>query len=196
MSSSHYARIAVNVPQVSGLFDYSIPPDLPERIKPGSLVTVPFGRQTVQGIVVELPQTASVPNPKEILSLVEDEPVVSVHQIALAFSMAEENLSSLAACLDLMLPPGLAKQADTLLHLADPNPSAELTPLQTRILKLLHDLRGKQLDRSLPNTDWRKSLPGLLKKGVVTSRPILQEPTIKSKTARAVRFLHMPGTPE
>ena len=50
----NFARISVNIAQVSGVFDYSIPPEMPSQVKVGSLVEVPFGRQVVQGIVVEL----------------------------------------------------------------------------------------------------------------------------------------------
>jgi len=197
LSPAHFVRIAANVPQVAGLFDYRIPDDLDGRIQAGSLVTIPFGRQTVQGIVIGLLDEPSVSNPKEIISLLDEEPVFTSHQIKLALWMAEQNLSSLAACLDLMLPPGLAKQADMLIHLVEQSSSIELTPLQTRIVNLLEkrgDLRGKQLDRSLPNIDWRKSLPGLVKKGVVISHPILQEPTAKAKTGRALLLIKMPVT--
>jgi hypothetical protein len=43
-----YVEIAVNVPQVSGLFDYHLPPELEGLVKPGHLVEVPFAHQTVQ----------------------------------------------------------------------------------------------------------------------------------------------------
>ncbi|MEI2421523.1 hypothetical protein V6O07_14710, partial [Arthrospira platensis SPKY2] len=35
-------------------FHYHLPPELMERVEPGHLVWVPFGRQTVQGIVLGL----------------------------------------------------------------------------------------------------------------------------------------------
>ena len=50
-----YARVSVNVPQVSGAFDYAIPAALTGQISPGCLVEVPFGSQLVQGVVLSLP---------------------------------------------------------------------------------------------------------------------------------------------
>jgi primosomal protein N' len=47
-----YLEIAVNVPQVSGTFHYHLPSDLEGQIDIGYLVTIPFGRQTVQGVVL------------------------------------------------------------------------------------------------------------------------------------------------
>jgi primosomal protein N' len=54
-----YARIAVNVSAIHGVFDYTIPPELAAHIQAGCLVTVPFGNQTVQGIVIELTDSSS-----------------------------------------------------------------------------------------------------------------------------------------
>ena len=199
MSVSRYARIAVNIPQVAGLFDYCIPEEWLGQVKIGSLVTVPFGRQETQGIVFSLPEIPAVPEPKSLASVLEEEPVVNQQQIKLAQWMAQENLTSLSACLNLMLPPGLAQHADMLVHLIEQDPNAKLTPLQKRIVSLLlnrGDLRGSQVDRSLPHTDWRRSLPGLVKRGIVQSKPILLAPTTKVKTGRTVQFVTRPTTDE
>ena len=48
-----FISVAVNIPTISGVFDYSVPPALEKDIHPGALVVVPFGKQVVQGIVVE-----------------------------------------------------------------------------------------------------------------------------------------------
>ena len=47
-----YLEIAVNVPQVSGVFHYHLPPELEGQIGRGHLVEVPFGRVRVQGVVL------------------------------------------------------------------------------------------------------------------------------------------------
>jgi primosomal protein N' len=75
--------VAVNIPQLAGLFDYSIPAEWIGEVNVGSLVTVPFGRQTTQGIVVSLPVEPAVPNPKALASIVDKEPVVNENQIRL-----------------------------------------------------------------------------------------------------------------
>jgi primosomal protein N' (replication factor Y) (superfamily II helicase) len=195
LSAPRFARVAVNITQLSGLFDYAIPEEWQDQVKPGSLVTIPFGRQLTQGIVVVLTDDPAVPNPKPLDSVLEKEAVVTPQQIKLAQWMSEENLTGLSACLDMMLPPGLSQHADILVHLLDLPQDAELTPLQNRIVSLLQtrgDLRGKQLDHSLPHMDWRKSLPGLVKKGIALSSPILKPPSVKAKTGRAVKFISMP----
>ena len=46
-----FARVSVNIPQLTGLFDYQIPAEFTGLVQPGVLVNVPFGRQTAQGVV-------------------------------------------------------------------------------------------------------------------------------------------------
>ncbi|MBA3073430.1 MAG: hypothetical protein FP831_07535, partial [Anaerolineae bacterium] len=126
MSAPRFARVAVNITQLTGLFDYAIPEEWQDQVKPGSLVTIPFGRQLTQGIVLMLTDDPAVPNPKVLDSLVEKEAVVTPQQIKLAQWMADENLSSLSACLELMLPPGLSQHADILVHLVEIPQDVEL----------------------------------------------------------------------
>lgn len=199
MKNLRYARVAVNIAQLSGLFDYCIPEDWLDEITAGTLVTVPFGRQVTQGIVVTLTDEPAVAAPKTLISIVEKEAVVNKQQIQLAQWMSQEYLTGLSACLELMLPPGLSQQADILVHLIDGAASVELTPSQARIVSLLTkrgDLRGKQLDRSLSRMDWRKSLQGLIKKGIVRTSPVLLTPSAKAKFGRTVQFAAMPETEE
>ncbi|MRR29507.1 hypothetical protein EG834_04060, partial [bacterium] len=127
MKAPRFARVAVNIPQLTGLFDYAIPEEWQDQVNPGSLVTIPFGKQLTQGIVVTLTDDPAVSNPKALDSLLEKEAVVTPQQIKLAQWMAEENLTSLSACLDMMLPPGLSQHADILVHLMDYPKVADLT---------------------------------------------------------------------
>ena len=53
-----YARLAVNVPHVQGIFDYHLPQAIQADFKLGQLVEVPFGRQSVQGIIIDFPERA------------------------------------------------------------------------------------------------------------------------------------------
>jgi primosomal protein N' (replication factor Y) len=112
-----YLEIAVNVPQVSGTFHYHLPPELEERVEIGCLVTIPFGRQMVQGVVLEIVDHPSVSKTKPVLDILDPEPVVTQSQIELARYLSEVSLTSLATCITLMLPPGLSQTADTLYQL-------------------------------------------------------------------------------
>jgi len=196
----NFARISVNIAQVSGVFDYSLPPEICARVSVGSLVEIPFGRQIVQGIVVDLIEEASVPETKPVAAVIETEPVVTSAQIQLAAELARANFSTLSSFLDLMVPPGLSQHADVRLHLLPGQLPDKLTPLQARIIALLNkrgDLRGSQLDAALPNIEWRASLPGLVKQGVLTSQAFLPPPNVRPKVVRTALFLgDVPDTEE
>src|SRR4030042_1975358 len=146
-----YVEVAVNVPQVGGTFHYHLPAELEGVVEPGHLVEVQFGHQQVQGIVFRFVQQAEVPDTKPVLSLLDEQAVLTPAQIKLAGKLAESTLSPLAACIDLMIPPGLAQHADSLYQKSTPifPISHPLTRLQNRILKLLGErgpLRGRQVD--------------------------------------------------
>ncbi len=188
----NFARISVNIAQVSGVFDYSLPPEMRSQVTVGSLVEVPFGRQVVQGIVIELLDEAAVSETKPVTAVIESEPVVTPAQIQLASELARVNFSTLSSFLDLMVPPGLSQHADVRLHLLTGQLPHNLTPLAARITSLLAkrgDLRGSQLDSALPNIEWRASLPGLVKQGVLTSQPFLPPPNVRPKVVRTALFL-------
>jgi primosomal protein N' (replication factor Y) len=189
---SQFARVSVNISQVSGLFDYLVPLEVREKINIGSLVIVPFGNQRVQGIVLSFPEEPSVQEVKSIEAILEDEPVFTPNQIKLSEWMSQENLSSQSAYLDLMLPAGLSQHADTLLHLVEPRNEANLTPIQSRVVTVLKnrgDLRGRQLDTALPRVNWRVSLPALVKNGIIQTRPVLPPPSVRPKIIRTAQFL-------
>ena len=116
---SAFVQIAVNVPAVSGVFDYAIPESLAGRVGVGHLVIVPFGKQTVQGVVFRFIDKPSVREVKEIIEVLDPEPVLTQAQIALAEAMAESTLSPLASIVSLFLPVGLSQQVDTLYAIRD-----------------------------------------------------------------------------
>ena len=196
-----FVQIAVNVPTISGVFDYHLPEQLIGQVGPGHLVTVPFGRQTVQGVVLELVNQPSVAETKPVYELLDPLPVLTAVQLELAKRMAASTLNSLAAMIELMLPSGLSQQADQLFALRDPQGSAQhqWVGIQARIIKLLSEkgpLRGRQIDRHFSKVEWRKTAQYLAKSGVLTSQSILPPPTVRSKFVRTAQLAVPPEQAE
>ena len=195
-----YLEIAVNVPQVSGEFDYHLPAELEGLVASGCLVTVPFGRQTVQGLVLGEVERPRVPQTRPVSALLDPQPALNAAQIALARGMASESLAPLAACVGLMLPPGLGRQADTLYTATQESLRvAAITELQRRLLKLLLErgpLRGRQIDRAVPRTNWRLSMPGLVRRKLVDAQPVLPEPGVRPKQVQTARLKTPPENGE
>ncbi len=189
-----YVEVAVNVPQVSGTFHYHLPPELEGQVQPGHLVEVPFGRQQVQGVVFRFVDQPEVPETKSVTSLLDPLAVLTPQQIRLAGELAESTLAPLAACIDAMIPPGLAQQADMLYQKSIPifPVTHHLTPLQNRILKLLDErgpLRGRQLDSAFRHVDWRSSVRSLVNQGLLSSQTVLPAPAVQPKTVRTAALI-------
>lgn len=189
-----YLEIAVNVPQVMGVFHYHVPVELEGRIAPGHLVEVPFGKQNVQGVVIRQVSEAAVPETKPVLGLIDPEVALTPTQIALAERIAENTLSSLAACISLMLPAGLSQQVETEYRLAGrptTKPYRQVTDLQRRLLNLLDQrgpLTGRQINRHLPHINWRAAMRALQRSGLVAGRSVLPSPRVKPKSGRKVQL--------
>ncbi len=191
-----FARIAANVSQVSGLFDYHIPPELEGRVLPGSLVAVPFGAQTVQGVVFSLVDTPDVPETKPILEVLDETPALTDWQLHLAGWLHDAYLSPQAQALELMLPPGLGQQADRLFApVSQPPPLEKLGPLQTRIYAKIRErggLRGRQLEAAFPRVNAREIAQTLARLGYLTSRPVLPPPSVRPKYVRTAQLICPP----
>ena len=197
-----YARIAVNIPTITGVFDYHLPSELNGQVGVGALVTVPFGKQTVQGVVVAFITEPSVPETKPVLNVLDAQPVLTSTQIEFAQKLSEATLNPLAAVIGMLLPAGLSQQADVLYSL-NPSPFAvgekPYSETQKRILDLLDKrgaLRGRQIDRHFAQVDWRKSAQTMVKIGVLTAQSVLPPPRVRPKHVRTAQLAVPPETAE
>jgi len=186
-----FADIVVNVPRLTSTYSYAIPEPLQGRIKAGHLVTVPFGAQRTQGIVIGLSDTPpTVKQLSAIEGLIDPEPVLTPAQLDLARWLAHTYLASLIECLILMLPPGLSKRADVLYSL-NPGEARTMAPGQQALFELLTTrgpLRGRQIDRALPRSRWRSAAESLEKRGLLSRQSLLEPPTVRAKHVRTARL--------
>ena len=166
----------------------------------GQLVEVPFGRQQVQGVILEFPERPAVLETKAVHKLLDPDPVITTNQIQLGQQISEDTLSPLGITLLAMVPAGLSVQADLEYRLSDQGLTAleaghplltEPSPTQARLLDLFLErgpLRGRQLDRALPHHNWRKAAGALIRRGVLESQSTLDDPSVKPKLERQLRF--------
>ena len=200
-----YAQIVVNVPAVSGIFDYSIPEALVGKIGVGHLVIAPFGKQTVQGVIFRFIVQPSVPEVKEIIELVDPAPVMTQAQIALAEAMAESTLSSLASIVSLFLPAGLSQEADVMFRLRTVDGGPQIVEggqqasvhgqVEKRLIDLLNErgtLRGRQIDAHFRKVDWRRTASYLVRKGVLESQSVLPPARVRSKYIKTAQLAAPP----
>jgi primosomal protein N' (replication factor Y) len=204
---SQYAQLSINVPSVAGVFDYSIPGTRAGHLRVGHLVTVPFNKQIVQGVILRFVEQPSVKEVKEIIDLLDPEPVLTQVQISLAESLTESTLSPLAAMIEMFLPAGLSQQADTLYEIRETgignrgtgesaesktiSPKMQKLKVEDRVLDLLAKrgpLRGRQIDRHFSQIEWRKSAQYLVKMGILSARSVLPPASVRPKFIRVAEL--------
>ena len=89
-----YAEVCVNSPVArKRTFSYSIPPSL--TVTAGQAVWVPFGEKTLQGIVVEITDVPAVPEVRDIISLIQPEPLLTKTNLKLARWLSDYYLAPL-----------------------------------------------------------------------------------------------------
>jgi primosomal protein N' (replication factor Y) len=207
---SAYVEIAINLPQIEGLFHYHLPPDLVGKVCPGCLVVVPFGAQKVQGVVLREIDEPQVPATRAVIEQVDPLPVLTPAQLQLAQWMADYTLAPLASCIGRMLPPGLGQHTDTLYTLAagqekgasgekDGGLQGGLQGMQKRLVDLLvkrGPLRGQQIERSFNQIQWRGAAQSLVRAGLLRAQTILPPPRVRPKLVRTVQLACAPEIAE
>ncbi|KRM90691.1 DNA replication factor Y [Liquorilactobacillus cacaonum DSM 21116] len=91
-------------------FIYQIPTKFEKLIQVGMRVNVPFGKgnRLIQGFVINLKEDTDYSGKtKEIVTLVDVEPILSKELMLLAKWMAHENYAFLISCLQVMLPSAM-----------------------------------------------------------------------------------------
>ncbi len=199
-----FAQIAVNIPSVTGVFDYSLPPELAGKIGAGHLVTVPFGRQTVQGVVLELvnqslrSRNKTRPRPAR--------PAPGPDRRADRTGKANGQVHAQSAGGDHRPDAAVRVESAGRSEIRDQRGQEQCRgkPIsgpatQARLLKLLSEkgpLRGRQIDRHFSKVDWRKTAQYLVRSGVLTSQSILPPPTIRPKFVRTAQLAVPPEQAE
>jgi len=185
-----FVEIAVNVPQVTGVFHYHLPQELEGSLDVGHLVVVPFGKQTVHGVVLRFIDHPEVARTRPVIDLVDPDAVLTYEQLELARFMTNEYLAPLASCIGLMLPAGLMQQSDIQYSLQGKETN-DLTDTQARFWNLLKRrglLRGAQIDRALRHVNWRASVRSLVRRGLVTTQSVLPPSKVHPKLVRTAQL--------
>ncbi|WP_018921304.1 primosomal protein N' [Salsuginibacillus kocurii] len=103
------ARVIVDVAagQTDKLFDYDIPAKLEEMVDPGMRVVVPFGPRKLQGFVMAVESVSDVSGRKEIVELLDPEPVLTQELIELGKWLVEETVCFHITAYQAMLPAAM-----------------------------------------------------------------------------------------
>ena len=105
------AKIAVSAATywIDRPYDYLVPEELGEKAVPGVRVLVPFsrGNRKSEGVILALADHSEYETLKPILSVLDEEPVLSQEQLKLALFMRERFFCTVYDAVKAMLPAGL-----------------------------------------------------------------------------------------
>ncbi len=106
--SQRYVAVAVPVPHL-GPLTYALPERLPIAPQPGMRCRVPLGKRAVEGVIVELLDTAPEGiRLRAVAEIVDREPVLSAELLALGHFIADYYLAPIGEVLRSMVPQGVS----------------------------------------------------------------------------------------
>ena len=156
---------------VDKIFDYKVPKNLENDIKVGIRVSVPFGRMTIEGFVMEIKESSELSDLKEIIDIVDKDVVLNSELLELGKTIKDKTLATLMSCYQTMLPKALkAKKNSTINIKYDTyymlgNTSGKFNNKQLEIINLVKE-KGEVLRKDLIDISL-SSLNTLIKKGAL-----------------------------
>lgn len=180
-----YAEVSVNSPAARRrTFSYALPEGM--DVRAGQAVLVPFGEKVLQGIVMELTPLPAVEDTREILDIIDPEPVLSEAHLKLSRWISEYYLSPLFDAVALMLPPGFERNAVAFISRArggiDP---VTLYEDQRRVIDLVPfegRVEVKKIEKALGKKKAASVISQMISQGLLTRSYELSQIRIKPKT--------------
>ena len=161
---------------VDKIFDYIVPSDLRNDIKVGIRVSVPFGRMTLEGFVMEIKEYSEVSDLKEVIDIVDKDVVLNSELLELGKTISDKTLATLMSCYQTMLPKALKAKKnstinikyDTYYSLGDV--TGKFNDNQLKIIDLVKE-KGKVIRKELVDISL-SSVNTLVRKGVLVEEKI------------------------
>jgi len=110
--SSKIAQVTIPLP-IPGPFDYSMDPDLSDKISVGHRVLVPFGNQKLVGCVVGIKAKSTYQNLKPILKLLDQAPALDKNFLRFTKEFSDYYCCSWGEAIETVLPKALRKPLKT-----------------------------------------------------------------------------------
>ena len=177
-------RVIVPAPLKEPLV-YSVPETLDAHIAPGNRVLIPLQRRTVTGIVLDFASDKPAVDPKPIIELLDDRPIVDGHLLKLAQWIAHYYLSPIGEVLATMLPPNSRRESRQMIRLKRADMFIA-DALGRRIIEAIEQADGKvsfaTLARRFPGQSINRVLARLEHLGMIELSEHLAKPRRHKET--------------
>ena len=191
-----YAEVSVNAPAAQRqTFSYSIPSELTVNV--GQAVYVPFGQKTIQGLVLELTDFPAFEATRDIIGIIDSQPLLSTKQILLAKWLSDYYLSPLFDALALMLPPGFERRVlTTISSTGQEFDISTLTGHQQSLLELLKQkitVRSNEIELLLGKKRSSATISQLVELGLIQRTYELERIKVKTRQVPYIRLIISSG---
>lgn len=189
---ARYADVAVPIKAIRRAFTYAIPPHLQGQAEVGKRALVPLGRRLVTGCIVALSGEADLPRVKQLQEILDAQPILDEHLLALTRWLADHYLSPLGLAIRVALPPGIDTYTKPFLVFKGAPPLErlkELPFLARELLALLQEeerLPLSRVKRRYNAPEVEAVIRRLQQEGVIAVESILIPPRVKPKRERFV----------
>lgn len=104
--------VELKAKQVDKTFTYFVKPEQREKIQVGIRVLVPFSYQKLEGFVLNIHHTKPDYEVKEILHVIDEEPILNEEMLELGHYISKKTFSTLISAYQTMLPKALKAKHD------------------------------------------------------------------------------------
>ena len=188
-----YAEVVVNSPGAQQkTFSYAVPSDM--LLEVGHAVWVPFGPKVLQGIIFQLTEYPAVEETRDIIGLIDPQPILSPVQVELARWISERYLCSLFDAASLMLPPGFERRVLTFVSLVACPSEATISALTRHQRALINLLQRKgrveitEVEKAVGKKMARTVIGQLVRKKLVVKIQELEKVKVKAKILPYLRL--------
>ncbi len=186
-----FAEVLLDHPsrQLDRPFTYAVPSSLRGRVEVGSIVVVPFLKGHFIGYVLQLSESTSLKNVREIERVVEEAPLFGRDSVELCRWMSEHYLTPLSQVFRLIIPPGRGRSLIEEVRLLMPVEEAlprlhSRSAAQREIVEFLAkeggETRLSTMHVKLPRRNLGSALRSLEEKGVIERSFKLSRPHTES----------------
>ncbi|MDX9846252.1 MAG: primosomal protein N' [Tenuifilaceae bacterium] len=175
------------------LYTYSIPPELAGEVVPGARVIVQFGKKKLYSAIVHSLHQNAPENyqTKDIVQVIDTEPLVSSHQLRFWEWMASYYMCTLGEVMKAALPSGLKLESETLITQGENIAIADLmTDSEASIIRALEDDSSISIQQLIAKSGIPNPM-GIIKKlldrKIITINETI-EPIFKAKLETFVRL--------
>lgn len=195
-----YVNIAVALP-VEHLYTYRVPEEFRDEVAVGKRALIPFGRKYVTGYIVELSDTSEREETKEILDVLDADPVVTAPILRLTKWMTEYYFCSWGIAIKAALPAGIdtihaveirlnaaepSSVTSDFFQLEQPQVSGETQRAILKTLRQHTSLSLQDLQKKVGKKRLHSSLNALQKRGLICVEESAKAGKAKAKTIQHI----------